>query len=437
MSVLLRNGTLIDGSGAVREKVSVQFDGLVTQVAGADEIKANRDTTVFDLQGATILPGLINLHTHITRRHFHRELSRGLYRDRTPEFEAQAEEIRFTWSVKNCWAELLEGTTTARDCCSGNAVTHKVRWAFASGVFNGPTFISCGEGIAMSGGHGTHIENLGSRTADGPQEVRKVVRQELDRGADWIKLMASSGLAGLPDYADPRSPEFTVEEMAAAVDAAHALRARVCAHAFFPLAIQNAVRAGVDSIEHGQIIDEETAALMADAGTFYVPTTSSQTQFGAMEAASGRPETAELVSRVVVGPHRDSIATAYAAGVRIGTGTDTLGEMVYEIELLNAAGIPPMDCIKAATSVAAEVLGMSSEIGSIEPGKRADIVVVDGNPLDDLGALRNVVHVFKDGNLVTPDWLIGDLATAMARPQFDARKAIHRRPSEAVASLFS
>lgn len=412
--------------GAVYEGASVHFDSSILSMdpTGRQPVEADR---VIDVGGQAVLPGLVNLHVHIQRRHLHRPNVGALFRQGARDIEGQNDPARFLWALKNAWQELREGTTTFRDTGSGGSLANTVRWAFASGSIGGPRLVSSGEAIAMTGGHGTHYKNLGALEADGPDGVRTAVRRQLALGADWIKLMASSGLAGMPDNEDPRACEYTVEEMAAGVAAAHSMRAKVCAHAFFPEAIRNAVNAGVDSIEHGQIVDEQTAQLMARTGTSYVPTGSGQAELARRERASGSPEVATIMEQHVVAPHLESIATAHAHGVQIGVGTDTLGQMVREIQLLHAAGLSTMECLLAATSVGAEVLGMENEIGSIRPGLAADILVVDGNPVDNLEDLSKVSRVFMGGHEVEDEWILGSLENDATMSELTPSRPLYRR----------
>lgn len=428
MTTHLIGGTLIDGGGRVVENAHLTIEGskIASVTSGVVEPRVAPDDVVVDVAGATVLPGLMNLHVHVNRRHMHRLTAETPFRVGTPALESLPDELRFVWALKNLWSELLEGVTTFRDTGSGNRLSNKVRWAFASGMLGGPRLVSSGEAIAMTGGHGTHYTKMGARAADGPEGVRRAVREELAAGADWIKLMASSGIGGMPAHEDPRSPELGIDEMAAGVREAHARHARVCAHAYFPEAVRNAVRAGVDCIEHGALLDEETISLMATSGTFYVPTITGLAEVSRRERESGNIATAEAID-AAIGHHGEAVAMAYEAGIRLGTGTDTLGQLVDEIVAMHAAGVPEMDCIDAATRGSATVLGMQDELGTIEPGKTADIVCVDGDPLSDLQALRKVRHVFQGGNLVNSDWMTSSIEDALALPALSADQALYRR----------
>ncbi len=412
-SILLQNCTIIDGTGAVLEKGGIFVEGSTIKSVGREKSLPSvaPEASVFDLDGGTVLPGLINLEVHLHRRYLHRWDKP--FRFGTPRLDALLDGQRVAWSIKNAWAELIEGTTTFRELGSRNALNNQVRWVFQSGLFNGPRILSVGQGIAITAGYGTQEGEW--LAADGPDEVRRAVRLQLRLGADSIKLLAGGALAGMPIYGDPRFTEMDIEECQVAVHEAHKRRRTVVAHAYYPDTIQICVRAGVDCIEHGSGLDEETVDMMAQAGTFYVPTMSGMYQLYKREEEVGdAPAYTDFLRRLVIEPHRNAVATAHRAGVRIATGTDTMGQMVQELEMLHAVGIPAMECIRAATSVASEVLGLQHEVGTLEAGKRADMVVVKGNPLDDLGVLRKVTHVFKDGNHVTPAWLVGKIQDAAA-----------------------
>jgi imidazolonepropionase-like amidohydrolase len=421
---------VIDGTGAVIDRGEVYVEeGLVTKVARqVNSASLGAGTRILDAGGGTVVPGLMDIHTHLPRRHVHRPM-REYQRDVAKRIESLPDEQRIVWAIKNAWTEMLEGVTTFRDAGATRALNNKLRWVFESKLLNGPRIVSCGQAITITGGHGTlrYVERPG---ADGVDEIKKAVRYQLRLGADWIKLAASGGLQGMPDYEDPRWTEFDLEEMNVAVHEAHKRWARVCAHTYYPEAIQNCIRAGVDSIEHGSKLDEETVEMMVRAGTFYVPTMSAMHNVWKREEGVGNTKFADLLREVVVEPHPESVAMAHRAGVRIATGTDTPGQIVQELEMLHAAGIPAMECIRAATAVAAEVLGMHDRLGTIEAAKYADLVIVDGNPLEDLGAFRRVKHVIKDGNVVTPEWLLGTIEEAMGQPWLIAEKSIYRARPE-------
>jgi imidazolonepropionase-like amidohydrolase len=243
--------------------------------------------------------------------------------------------------------------------------------------------------------------------ADGPDEVRKAVRAEIKAGADFIKFMASGGIGGMPEHEDPRWIEFSVEELKAGVEEARNRNKRTAAHAMGIGPVMNCLKAGIDCIEHGVGLNRQAVELMVSQGVYYIPTASGITDVSRREAEHGNPTLARLIEDVVVKPLYESIALAHQAGVPIGAGTDTLGDMVEELKLLHRCGLTPMECIRAATSVAATILGREADIGTVQTGKTADLLLVQGNPLEDLGVMQNVRDVFKAGMYVDEAFLCG------------------------------
>ncbi|HYM70009.1 MAG TPA: amidohydrolase family protein [bacterium] len=396
--LLIENGLLIDGTGGTpREGGWVLTEGVAIKAvgAGAPPRAVGADVRRIDARGGSILPGLINLHVHIHRRHLHRPVSKTAFRAGAASVESLPDAVRILWALRNLWWEMQEGVTTFRDISSKNRINLTIKRAIQTEIFKGPRMICCGQGVGMTGGHGTH-GGSGTAEADGPDEVRKAVRAELKAGADFIKVMASAGLSAMPDE-DPRMVEFGVDELRAACEEAHARHRAVAAHAYPAQAIKNCLAAGVDCIEHGSIMDDETIAMMVEKRANYVPTMTGMYNFWQREVSYGRKDVADTIRAVILEPHRVAVAKCHERGVRIGTGTDTLGQLNQEIEMLHDCGLPTMACIRAATAVGAEILGLEREIGTLEAGKRADVLVVDGNPVADLAALRSVRAVVHDG----------------------------------------
>jgi len=239
----------------------------------------------------------------------------------------------------------------------------------------------------MTGGHGWFI----GRQADGPDEVRKAVREQLRAGADCIKFTATGGV--MTPGVDPRSASLTEEELRAGVEEAHKAFRRAAAHAQGTAGIRNAVRAGIDSIEHGIFMDDEVLEEMRVRGTFLVPTLAAPENIIKYGEAAGIPRYAVEKSESVREVHRESFRAAMRAGVRIAMGTDAgtpfnrHGENAEEIALMVACGMTPLDAITAATGAAAELLDLAHETGTIEQGKQADLLIVEGDPLEDIRTL--------------------------------------------------
>jgi len=404
MSILIYNCNIIDGrSDEAKQDCWVVIEGNKISKIGAGNPPQMDTDTVIDAKGGFLLPGLVNLHVHIQRRHLSR--SSVLFRSGATNVAACPEAQRILFAVRNAWYELSRGITTLRDLASQTRVSNKLRDYFKDGLFNGPRLVTCGSAVSCTGGHASRRNLQDSLEADGLDEVMKAVRREIREGAEFIKLMASGGLAAMPEHEHPNWVEFTIEEMKAGVAAAHSHNKTVTVHAMGEQPPLTALHAGVDGIEHGPKLTDEAIDIMVERGVYYVPTMSGITAVADREADKGSIEMAEIVRELVVLPQRDSVKRAYKRGVLIGAGTDTLGELVHEIELMQECGMTSMDAIKTATSNAACILQMRDRLGLVQEGYLADLLLVDKNPLEDLGTLRNVNTVIADGNIVTCEWI--------------------------------
>lgn len=409
--MLIYNCLLIDGTGQPPTSDAwVLIEGDRIGAVGFGRLETGSSLPqcdqMLDADGCTMLPGLINAHVHIVRRHLHQRNIKGTFRQGAPYYENLKDTVRLLWAIKNAWYELIHGVTTIRDTGTKNRLNIELRESIAAGLVGGPRVVACGFGIAGTGGHETH-RYQGSMEADGPDEVMKAVRTEIKAGADFIKFMAGGGLAGMPEHEDPRWIEFSIEELRVGIEEAHKRNKRTTAHAMGIGPIMNCLEAGIDCIEHGAMLDKQAIDRMVSNRVYYVPTISGITNVSRRETEHGSPALGRLIEDIVVNPLRESITLAHQAGVQIATGTDTLGDMVEELEMLHQCGLTPMECIRAATSVAATVLGKENEIGSVQPDKVADLLLVEGNPLKDLGIMRNVRDVFKAGVRVDANFLCG------------------------------
>jgi imidazolonepropionase-like amidohydrolase len=342
-----------------------------------------------DLGGRTVIPGLMNLHEHITWR-------RG-----TDSFEARA--VRkpvgrlLLRGMAHALISLAEGVTTIRDCASRDGSALLLRDAITEGEALGPRIHSVGAAIAMTGGHGSGAV----LNADGPDEIRKAVREQLHKGADWIKLMASGGYLE-PNIDQPTSQQFSAEEMAAAFDEAHRAGKRTTVHAHPAKAVRTAINAGVDCIEHAGLVDQATVELIAARNVFVDPTLCSPRYDVAIADRAGLSDWLVEASRAHLAEQAQIFTWLREAKCKIVAGTDASGDIQSELEYMVELGMPPHEAIRTATAVAAECLGVFDDLGTLEPGKIADFVVLDGDPLKDIRALRSVFATVKDGIVYWP-----------------------------------
>lgn len=406
MSMLIRRCDLFDPKEKdIREGVDILVgEGVVQRVSTTPLSTANVDRTV-DAENRTVLPGLLNLHTHPQRRH-----SRFLtapFRVGAASVEELPNSQRLLWAVKNSWHELLrEGVTTMRAAGSKDFLNIELRDLFAEGIFGGPRIVPCGPILATTGGQATRRRGIdGAMEVDGPDEIRKTVRMVLAEGAEWIKLMVSGGLSGIHRGGHPTIVEFTEEEVRTAVVEAHRRgQQRVMAHAMNPESVRMCVEAGVDSIEHGLLLDAPTIELMNRSGTAFVPTMSGIAAVHKREEDAGNARVADMLWEVIE-PHKAVVSQCIDAGILIGTGSDTLGSIAKEVSMFVDCGMSRADALSAATLSSARILGLENELGSIEEGKLADIVLVQGNPMEDISVLEDINEVILGGCLVDLQFL--------------------------------
>ena len=402
--LIFHNATLIDGTGAEpRGWASVEVtEGRITRVGPAADTPANSDAKVIDLNGCFLLPGLTDAHVHFA-------LTEANGAPTQPWVDWAARVMSFMSDT------LDQGFTTVRDA---GALDPAWARAIEKGLVRGPRLLTSGAFISQTGGHGDWRASYQSEhpvapiaglfagyvLADGPDGVRRAAREELRRGASQIKVMASGGVAS---PADPiEATQFTVDELRAAVEATQAHGTYVLAHAYHPHSIQQCLEAGVRSIEHGNLLDEETAARMAKARAFLVPTLITYDVLAAAGPSLGFSKFQEEKLGKVHAGGAEAVRIAQAAGVRIGSGSDLLGaamNMKARELVLKSRILSPMEAIVSATRTNAELFEMADEIGTVEEGKRADLVAFDRDPLADPEVLANAERVrlvVKDGVVV-------------------------------------
>ena len=389
--MILRGATLIDGTGAppIRDRAVIVTDRRIGAIT-AD--RGPRDGAVLDLGGLTLLPGLINCHAHLC-------LSGEADPARTLADESYAATV--VNAVARARRTVEAGVTTVRDLGGREYAEIAVRDGVRAGLIAGPRVMCAGRAVCITGGHGWQM--LG-RQADGPDDLRRAVREQLRAGADVIKLIATGGV--MTPGVDPRAPQLTLDELRAGVDEAHRARRRAAAHAMADEGIAWCLDAGIDTIEHGVFLTEALAARMARQGTALVPTLVAPHAIVEGGIAAGIPEFAVKKSAALRERHLESFRLALTAGVMIAAGTDAgtplnaHGTIVPELALMVMAGMAPVQALAAATSVAAQVLGIADETGRIEPGLAADLIAVEGDPASDVKALDAIRLVIADGRTV-------------------------------------
>jgi len=405
--VLLRHARLIDGTGAPpRDDVDVLVrDGVIAEVGPG--LLAPDGAHVLDLEGRTLLPGLIDAHVHLGSSP-PRSYEHGVTEDLRANLGDRA-----LHGAANARRTLMAGFTTVRNV-GGTMADRALRDAIAEGLVPGPRMLVANHAIGITGGHcdGTnamhpaawpHAQDYRHGVADGPQEVRKAVRFQIKHGADVIKVCATGGVMSQGDAVGV--PQLDPEELRAAVEVAHRAERRVAAHAHGNQGIREAIEAGVDSIEHGSILDPETVGMMKARGTFLVPTVYVAAAVEAQADAGTLTEHTAAKARWIAPRMRSSFQLAYRSGVKIALGSDAgvfeHGDNGKELSTMVELGMAPMDAIVAGTSRAAELLGLD-DVGEVRAGMRADLVVVDGDPLGDVHVLERPAMVMKGGVIHRP-----------------------------------
>jgi|SRR5215813_10362785 len=396
-AVVIHAGHLLDvktGKTLAGQTIVVQ-NGKIVGV-GADA-KAPADAVVIDLPNATVLPGLIDAHTHITFNPNFGYSSLGISIPR----EALT-------GAHNAKITLEAGFTTIRNVGANGFTDVALRDAVNAGELPGPRMLVSGPALSITGGHCDnnllpyeyHATEMG--VADGVEAVQHKTREIIKFGADVIKVCATGGVLSHGD--NPQASQYTIEEMKAIVADAHRLGRKVAAHAHGAQGILWASQAGVDSIEHGSYIDDAAIAEMKKNGTYLVPTLYLADWFLANAEQIGTPEEMINKGKTVMAAARKNVAHAFAAGVKVGFGTDAAvyphGQNAHEFAVMVNLGLTPLQAIQSATVNDADLLGWSDKIGTIEPGKWADIIAVDGDPLADVKTLENVKFVMKGGEVV-------------------------------------
>ncbi len=405
MTTLIHAGTLLAKPGnepLAKQTITIEKGRVVSVTAGLATPKS--DDTLIDLSDCFVLPGLIDCHVHLTGEFGpHHKM----------DIVEEGPEAIALHAAHHARVTLQAGFTTVRDLGeiggAGNSI-FALKHAVAKGYVAGPRIFAAGSIISPTGGHGIACGyrddiNLlldASGRADGSDGCRHAVRRQVSRGADFIKFVATGGV--LTDTDTGTGQQFFDDEYEAIVATAHMLGRKTTAHAHGADGMKAALKAGVDGIEHGTFMDEEVMTAMLKRGVFYVPTALAGTTVAEYAKTQDFMPKAIREKALAVGPNiLATLTRSHAAGIRIAFGTDTAvsphGQNAKEFALMVKAGMTPMQAIAAATVTAAEHIGQSANLGTIEPGKAADIIATSASPLDDIAALMNIAFVMRDGRV--------------------------------------
>ena len=403
-ATIIHAGRMIDGrSDELQTEVSIVVeDGRITKVVPGFLKPAEGDKLI-DLSTHTVMPGLMDMHTHLMGQH-----SKDSY---TEKFFMEESDyaLRSTMFAR---ATLMAGFTTVRDLGDNGINSVSLRKAINEGWIIGPRIYTAGKSIATTGGHADPTNGLkGDYRRDagpvegvinGTDDARKAVRQRYKDGADLIKLTATGGVLSLA--ASGQNPQFTDEELKAIVETAKDYNMVVTVHAHGAEGMKRAVLAGVNSVEHGTYMTDEIMELMKERGTYFVPTNMAGEWVAKKAEEPGYFPEIVRPKAAAIGPAiRQTFSKAYKAGVKIAFGTDSgvspHGENAHEFELMVEGGMPPMKAIQSATLEGARLLRVEEKLGTLEATKLADVIAVQGNPLDDISVMRNVVFVMKEGEV--------------------------------------
>ena len=399
MKTLFAGGRVFDGRNSpTAGRAVLVSDGRIEALAPEGDFDGFDGRRV-DCRGATLMPGLIDCHVHLTM---------GGEADPVAAQEKLALGAIVLKTLERARATLKAGVTAVRDCGGRDYLEFAVRDAIAAGDFPGPTIRAAGRMICMTGGHGNRL----ARVADGVDEVVRAVREQIHAGSDLIKIMATGGV--MTPGVNPEDAHYTADEMAAGIGEGHRFHRKSSSHAQGAEGILNAVRGGVDSIEHGIFMDDRCLAEMIERGTFLVPTLAAVRNIIG-HAGEGVPAFMVEKCRRVSERHIESVQRFHRAGGRIAMGTDAgtpfnrHGANAAELAFMVEAGIPPLDALKAATSEAADLMGLDGA-GRIAAGVEADLLLVAGDPATDIAQAADPANhraVLKGGTLVA-----GSLGTA-------------------------
>jgi len=364
----------------------------IASISTREERRPLPGDRVIDAEGRTLIPGLFNCHVHL-------QLDAGP--SPLTSLGEETSGMSLLRAAKRASQMLRRGITTVRDCGAKDAQIIHLRDAIARGYADGPRIFACGRAICAAGGHATVVAD----PVENERDVANVAQRQLEAGADFLKAMGTGGFGKDGERLD--HSELTVGQIRVAAEAAHAARRRLTVHAYGTEGIRNAIAGGADSIEHGTFVDDETIALLRSRGVYLVPTLTN-TYRVSTEGAAGN--VAEYIVKTASGVFPTMMANArraHQAGVKMAVGTDAGSwlnphtDITTELRLRIKAGVTPLDVLTMATLWSAECLGIADEVGTLQPGKRADLLLLNGDPLADIAAVDRIHAVWKDGKEVS------------------------------------
>lgn len=395
MAIAIQHVRLIDGTGLTIERATILIRGSKIVATGSSRtMTIPKGVTRLNGRGLTVIPGLIDCHVH---------LCLGGEPDVVATVESDSPSMTLLKSARHARQTVESGFTTIRDVGSRDHSIFALKTAIDAGIMPGPRIVGAGLAICMIGGHARFI----GQEVEGVEQVQRAVDAQLAAGAGVIKVIASGGV--LTPGTSPDQAQMTMEELAAAVATAGRAQKKVAAHAHGASGMKNAIRAGVHSIEHATLLDDEAGELMKQHGVYMVPTLSALSTTAAGRPGCGIPVSALDKARAMTKRHQASFKKAHESGLCIAMGTDAgtpfnyHGDNAQELERMVAFGMSPMEAILASTAAAARLIGIHDTVGTLTRGRQADLVIVEGNPLKRIETLRDrskIMGVMQAGKFV-------------------------------------